>query len=156
LYQIDTVRRSVWREGGRIVRNHLSTTIGVGLALLLIGPATAKTARHAHGERHSAQSHYDYRSAGLVREEFADAPPGSWMRPSRDGYFEERTYREHREVVENLRGDFTGGVGYGADGGAFVDGYGQTHFFVGSFRRMNPMPHGPYMPRRAAPHGRGF
>ncbi|MEO7053950.1 MAG: hypothetical protein ABI191_03160 [Rhizomicrobium sp.] len=136
------------------MRNCFSVAIGVGLALLLIGPATAKTARHihrTHGERHSAQSHYDYRSASPVREEFADAPRG--MRPSRDGYFEERFYREQREVVENLRGDFTGGVGYGTDGGAFVDGYGQAHYFVGSFRQMNPLPHGPYMPGRAAPHG---
>ncbi|MES2255852.1 MAG: hypothetical protein V4559_12530 [Pseudomonadota bacterium] len=141
------------------MRNRFSVAIGVGLALLLIGPAMAKPARHAHrahGERHSTQPYYDYRSAGAVREEFADAPRGRWMRSSRDGYFEEHVYRERREVVENLRGDFTGGVGYGADGGAFVDGYGQAHYFVGSFRRMNPLPHGPYMPRRAAPHGRGF
>ena len=141
------------------MRNRLSVAMGVGLALLLIGAATAKPARpahRAHGERHSAQPRYDYRSASPVREAFADAPRGRWMRPSREGYFEVRIYRERREVVENLRGDFTGGVGYGADGGVFVDGYGQAHYFVGSFRRMNSLTHGPYMPGRAAPHGRGF
>lgn len=119
-----------------------------GMALLLNGPATAKpTHPHAkmhrvHTGRHYAQSHYDYRSASVVREEFSDAPRGYWMRHARhSGGYEER---HDRRVVENLRGDFTGGVGYGANG--FVDGYGQTHFYVGSFRGMNPLPHGPYAP----------
>ena len=59
-------------------------------------------------------------------------------------------------MVENLRsGDFTGGVGYGADGDvpSFVDGYGQTHFFVGSFRRMAPVPRRFGAPRHAGFHG---
>ena len=39
----------------------------------------------------------------------------------------------------------------------FVDGYGQTHYFVGSFRPMNRLPHGPYAPHRFMPsRGRGF
>lgn len=129
-------------------------------ALLLSGPAMAKPAHPrakthpVRTDRHHAQSHYDYRSASIVREEFRDVPRGHWMRPShayRSGGY---TYEEQRDsrVVENLRGDFTGGVGYGANGDAFVDGYGQTHFFVGSFRAMNPLPHGPYGPNR----GRGF
>jgi hypothetical protein len=143
------------------VRNRISAVVVIGLALLLIGPAMAKTTRHGHHaasqrERHYAQSYYDYRSASLVREEFADAPRGPWMAPSRDEYFEEGFYQEQRDsrVVENLRGDFTGGVGYGADG--FVDGYGQTHFFVGSFRRMNRLPRGPFMPHRFGMGRRGF
>jgi hypothetical protein len=74
------------------------------------------------------------------------------MRESRERYDSRYDYRERREVVENLRGDFTGGVGYGPDGGAsFVDGYGQRHYFVGSFRAMNRLPHGPYAPRGFAP-----
>jgi hypothetical protein len=141
---------------------------GAALAVLLAGPATAKTmhhplkahaARRDHSGRHYAQSFYDYRSASAVREEFIDAPRGHWMDASRDGYDGEYDYRDRRDglVVENLRGDFTGGVGYGADGGAasFVDGYGQTHFFVGSFRQMNRLPHGPFMPNRFAP-SQGF
>ncbi len=140
------------------MRIRFHAVVGAGLALLLIGPAMAKPARHvhrAHGERHSAQSHYDYRSASPVREEFADAPHGYWLR-SRDQGFDRYAYQERREVVENLRGDFTGGVGYGADGNAFVDGYGQTHFFVGGFRPLNPLPHGPYTPNRFGPGRRGF
>lgn len=128
-----------------------------GVALLLSGPAMAKPARpqakaahRMHADRHHAQSHYDYRSASIVREEFIDAPRGQWMRPAHHfGGYEER---RDGSVVENLRGDFTGGVGYGADG--FVDGYGQTHYFVGSFRGMNPLPHGPYLP--GGPRGRAF
>jgi len=145
------------------VRNRISAITAIGLALLLIGPAMAKSTRHGHHvtsqrERHYAQSYYDYRSASLVREEFVDAPRRPWMRPSRDEYFEEGFHHERRDsrVVENLRGDFTGGVGYGADGGAFVDGYGQTHFFVGSFRRMNRLPHGPFTPNRFGMGRRGF
>lgn len=123
------------------------------LALLMSGPAMAKPAHHAkphrvQSGRHYAQSHYSYRSASVVREAFADAPRGRWMRPPR--HFDEYAYEARREVLENLRGDFTGGVGYGADG--FMDGYGQMHYFVGSFRGMNPLPHGPYMPSR----GRAF
>lgn len=140
------------------------------LAILLAGPAAAKPVHHhvtAHAahqrssDRQYAQSYYDYRSASVVREEFRDAPRGRWMEGSRDRYFG-RTgdYYERQDglVVENLRGDFTGGVGYGTDGGAsFVDGYGQTHFFVGSFRQMNGLPRGPFMPHRFAPsRGRGF
>jgi hypothetical protein len=139
------------------------------LAILLAGPATAKPVHHhvkAHAARrgpidwHYAQSYYDYQSASVVREEFSNAPRGRWMGASRDRYFGRADdYRERRDgiVVENLRGDFTGGVGYGADGGAasFVDGYGQTHFFVGSFRQMNRLPHGPYVPNRFAP-SQGF
>jgi hypothetical protein len=143
---------------------------GASLAVLLAGPATAKSvhhhakahaARRGHGDRHYAQSYYDYRSASFVREEFADAPRGHWMRAWRDRYDDRSDYRESRDglVVENLRGDFTGGVGYGTDGGAagFVDGFGQRHFFVGNFRQMNRMPHGPFRPNGFAPsRGRGF
>jgi hypothetical protein len=144
------------REGGRLVKIRLCVALA-GVALVLTGPVMAKSVRHAHhahSERRTAQPHYDYRSASLVREEFIDAPRGRWMRSSRDTSFDRYAYRERGEVVENLRGDFTGGVGYGADG--FVDGYGQTHYFVGGFRSMNPLPHGPYTPNRFAPRGRGF
>jgi len=133
---------------------------GAGLALLLSGPAGAKSARHhvsrAHADRHIAQSYYNYRSASLVREEFIDAPRGYWGRPAWGHHFDDYAYEERYDsrVVENLRGDFTGGVGYGADG--FVDGYGQTHFFVGGFRGMNPLPHGPYLPHRFGARGRAF
>jgi hypothetical protein len=161
MYQIDTVCPRAQRS--LVVRKRISAVVAIGLALLLISPAMAKTAHHghhttSHSERHYAQSYYDYRSASLVREEFADAPRGRWMAPPQDEYFEERFYQERRDsrVVENLRSDFTGGVGYGADGGGFVDGYGQTHFFVGSFRRMNRLPHGPFMPNRFGMGRRGF
>ncbi len=130
---------------------------GASLAVLLASPALAKhpkpvrthRAAHAvhHGEagRRYAQSYYDYRSSSLVREEFIDAPRRPWMEAPHDGRFGRYDgYRDGRDglVVENLRGDFTGGVGYGADGDAasFVDGYGQRHFFVGNFRGML---HGP-------------
>ncbi len=130
------------------------------LALLLTVPAMAAPAQHHakvphHSKHHSARLHYDYRTADSVREEFADAPRGHWMRESRERYDSRYDFRERREVVDNLRGDFTGGVGYGTDG--FVDGYGQTHYFVGSFRSMNRLPHGPYTPRGFAPsRGHGF
>lgn len=141
---------------------------GTGLALLMSGAATAKSAHPTHhikvrhakvhrlpADRAYAQSTYNYRSASLVREEFVDVPRGYWIRPAHGfGRYEER--QSDGRVVENLRGDFTGGVGYGATGDAFVDGYGQTHFFVGSFRGMNPLPHGPYLPNRFGPRGRAF
>jgi hypothetical protein len=132
-----------------------------GAALLLAVPATAKIVRHSHHvARHDVSPAYDYRTASSVREEFNDAPRGRWMRSSREEYSSRSEFYERRDsmVVENLRGDFTGGVGYGTDG--FVDGYGQMHYFVGSFRRMNPLPHGPHGPNRFAPsrdmRGRGF
>ena len=139
---------------------------GGALALLLSGPAMAKPTRHVHhtktvrphSDRQYVQSHYNYRSASVVREEFIDAPRGRWMRPWRERHYDGYAYEERRDsrIVENLHGDFTGGVGYGANGNAFVDGYGQTHFFVGGFRGMNPLPHGPYMPNRPGPRGRSF
>ena len=141
---------------------------GASFAMLLTGPATAKPFHHlkAHSahrgriDRSYAQSAYDYRSASAVYEEFRDAPRGHWMRASRQGYFGDAgDYRERREglVVENLRDDFTGGVGYGADGGAasFVDGFGQTHFFVGSFRQMPHRP-GRFGPVPGPRFGQGF
>ncbi len=130
---------------------------GGALALLMSGPAMAKPV-HPHAkthrvqaDRHYAQSFYNYRSASGVREEFIDAPRGRWMRPWRERHHGGYAYEDRRDsrVVENLRGDFTGGVGYGANG--FVDGYGQTHFYVGGFRGMNPLPHGPYVPNRPGP-----
>lgn len=130
----------------------LAVLAGAGLAMVLAAPATAKPVRH----NHHAQSPYDYRAASPVREAFHDAPRGRWARSSREVYYGRTGYRERREdlVVENLRGEFTGGVGYGADGGAgFVDGYGQTHYFVGSFRSMNSLPHGPYRPAPSRGHG---
>ena len=127
------------------IRFHAALALGLGV--LLAGPAFAKTAHPAHHTaRHRsadvryAQSFYDYRSASTVREEFRD---GGRMR--HDEYFGRGDfYRERHDarVVENLRtGDFNGGVGYGANGDVpyFVDGYGQSHFFVGSFRRMAPI-----------------
>ena len=139
----------------------------LALGVLLSGPALAKTTHPVHhAARHAAhraadlryaQSFYDYRSASAVREEFRDS--ASWRR---DDYFErDEFYDQRREgmVVENLRsGDFTGGVGYGANGDVpgFVDGFGQTHFFVGNFRRMAPL--GRFgMPRFGGPRfGQGF
>ena len=49
---------------------------GASLALLMVGPAAAKPARHVHhaAGRHYAQFTYDYRSASPVREEFIGAP----------------------------------------------------------------------------------
>lgn len=130
---------------------------GTCLSLLLAATAAAKPAHHGHPatahktdrsrpDRQYAQSYYNYRSQSMVREEFRD---GRWMHPWRDRHA--WAYREGREglVVENLRGGFSGGVGYGEDG--FTDGYGQTHYFVGSFRQMNPLPHGPYRPGGMAP-----
>ena len=122
----------------------------LALGVLLAGPALAKPTHPVHhAARHAAhraadlryaQSFYDYRSASAVRDEFYDQ-------------------RREGMVVENLRsGDFTGGVGYGANGDVpgFVDGFGQTHFFVGNFRRMAPL--GRFgMPRFGGPRfGQGF
>lgn len=118
------------------------------LSVLTAGAAVAKTTRH-HAPRHAvhhrsdvryAQGFYDYHAASTVREEFQDGYGPRWRR---DDGFGRDAYREHRDgmVVENLRsGDFTGGVGYGLNGdvASFVDGFGQTHFFVGNFRRMAP------------------
>ena len=79
---------------------------------------------------------------------------GEWMGCARDASLVLSLCGELVEVVVYLSGDFTGGCGYGAVG--FVVGYGQTHFVVGGFRSMNPLPHGPYTPNRFAPRGRGF
>ena len=132
---------------------HLYTFLALSCALLTAGPAAAKTVHHTHHvvrhmvHRHVdvryAQGFYDYRSASRVREEFHDGPTMRWQG---GGHWDHRDF--HREsrggmVVENLRsGDFTGGVGYGVNGDvpSFVDGYGERHFFVGSFRRMAPRP----------------
>jgi hypothetical protein len=133
-------------------------------SVLTAGVAVARTPPHAHHvTRHAihrsdvryAQGFYDYRAASAVREEFRDDSRARWHR---DGRFDQGSYREGREgmVVENLRsGDFTGGVGYGLDGDvpSFVDGFGQTHFFVGSFRRMAPVP-GRFGAPRPGFHGR--
>jgi len=134
----------------------LCLALALSFTVLAAGAADAKTTSNAHHAkrhvaRHSsdvryAQGFYDYRAAGAVREEFRDAPDRRWYR--NEGFDTGQSYREdfYRErydsrVVENLRsGDFTGGVGYGLNGDvpSFVDGFGQTHFFVGSFRRMAP------------------
>jgi hypothetical protein len=115
---------------------------GISFAVLLADPASAKKAepaqhgpshavRHRHADLEYAQSHYDYRSASSVREEFADAPGCSRF----DRYGDRREWHDGL-VVENLRGDFNGGVGAGADGAmSFTDGYGQVHFFTGNFAR---------------------
>jgi hypothetical protein len=121
--------------------------------LLAAAPAMAKSKPH-HGVQ--ARPHYNYALAHPVREGFRERPRDRYT--GREDFYatRESTYRESGPVVENLRGAFTGGVGYGADGGdAFIDGYGQTHFFVGSFRNLNRLPHGPYGPQRFAP-GRRF
>ena len=114
-----------------------------GVAAKPTHPVHHKTRHVAHGDMdvRYAQGFYDYRAAGAVREEFRDGSDARWYR---SGHFDRRdSYRERYDgrVVENLRsGDFTGGVGYGLNGDvpSFVDGFGQTHFFVGSFRRMAP------------------
>ena len=96
---------------------------------------------HRHTDVRYAQGFYDYRAASAVREEFRD---GARARRYRDGRFERRDFYRARHdgmVVRTLNsGDFSGGVGYGLNGDvpSFTDGYGQTHFFVGSFRRMAP------------------
>ncbi|HEY4274018.1 MAG TPA: hypothetical protein VGM68_00920 [Rhizomicrobium sp.] len=122
-----------------------------GFALLASAPAMA-----AKGKPHPRQtrSHYSYALAHSVREGFREMPQGRYH--SREDFYAAREsyYRQSGEIVENLRGDFTGGVGAGAD--AFIDGYGQTHFYVGSFRGLNRLPHGPYGPQRFAPGGRAF
>ena len=143
---------------------------GASLAALLASPALAKHPKHVRANRTAhavhrseagrryAQSYYDYRSSSMVREEFIGAPHRAWREAPHDGHFDRYDgYRDGRGglVVENLRGDFTGGVGYGADGNAasFVDGYGQRHFFVGNCRGMLHGPGGFGPPPRA---GQGF
>jgi hypothetical protein len=130
-----------------------------GASLLLAAPVLAKPARethmhvsahharHVHADRRYAQSYYDYRSASSVRESFRDGPSRDW-REARGHW--QGGYREQRDglVVENLRGDFNGGVGYGTDGDlSFTDGYGQVHFFTGSFA-----PRPGFGPNRFGPH----
>ncbi|HXS05214.1 MAG TPA: hypothetical protein VN723_00370 [Rhizomicrobium sp.] len=126
------------------------TALALGLGVLLASPASAKVTHPAHHTtRHTvhrgadvryAQSFYDYRSASEVREEFRDS-----YRMRHDGHYGRSEFYRGRDdamVLENLRtNDFTGGVGYGANGDVpyFVDGFGQSHFFVGNFRRMAPM-----------------
>ena len=124
--------------------------------LLSAAPVLAKNKPH-NGPQ--ARSHYNYALAHPVREGFREMPRDRYY--GREDFYaaRESTYREEGQmevgqVVENLRGDFTGGVGYGG-GDTFIDGYGQTHFFVGSFRGLNRLPHGPYGPQRFAP-GRRF
>ena len=123
--------------------------LAVSFAVLAAGGAAAKTthpvrhhrvAHHRAADVRYAQGFYDYRAASAVREEFRDASRGRW----RDDRTYGRTERRGGMVVENLRsGDFTGGVGYGLNGDvpSFTDGFGQTHFFVGSFRAMGPRAH---------------
>ena len=122
----------------------LALSIGV-----IAVPAAAKPAHPIQQARHvrhradvrTAQGFYDYRASSEVREEFRDGRGWDWRREPAFGRRE--FYRGERQgmVIENLRsGDFTGGVGYGLNGdvSGFVDGYGQTHFFVGGFRAMAP------------------
>ena len=139
--------------------------LALSFTLLSAGFAEAKTTAPVHhAKRHAAhrsvdvryaQGFYDYRAAGAVHEAFRDSRGGDWYR---DRHFHGRDFRaqefygERRGgmVVENLSsGDFSGGVGYGLNGDvpSFVDGFGQTHFFVGNFRRMAPVPG-----RFGAPH----
>ena len=136
--------------------------MAAGLAMLTA--ASAKPVHHA--SRHAshrgadvryAQSHYDYRSASSVREEFLDAPPTGWYRDRDFGWREFHHHWREETVVEDLKGDFTGGVGYGVNGDvpSFVDGFGQTHFFVGGFRRNAP-PMRFSAPRMTRPGGRHF
>jgi hypothetical protein len=102
------------------------TVISAGLVLLTL-PAPAKPVKHdRHADVKYAQSYYDYHSASSVREAFDAAPPRAWHQ-GHPGY--RRDELGKRQVVESLTGDFTGGVGYGANGDmSFVDGYGQVHF----------------------------
>src|SRR5215469_7765966 len=135
-----------------VVTTRFCAALALGLGVLMAGPAMAKPVHPAHhAARHAvhrnkdvryAQGFYDYRAASIVHEGFRDSGSMRWHRGrafDRHDYF----YGERRDerVVENLRsGDFTGGVGYGVNGDvpSFVDGFGQTHFFVGNFRGMAP------------------
>jgi hypothetical protein len=124
--------------------HRLAILAGAGFAMLLAGPALAKPVHahapahrvhHAHAGLRYAQSYYNYQSASSVRESFRDGPTRSWRQAPR-GRWQGGAYRGRQDdlVVENLRGDFNGGVGYGTDGDlSFTDGYGQIHFFTGSF-----------------------
>ncbi len=114
------------------------TVISAGLVLLAL-PALAKPAKPNQNHRADvkyAQSHYDYHSASSVREAFDAAPRRAWHGGHR-GF--DHNGSDGRRVVESLKGDFTGGVGYGANGDAgFVDSYGQVHFYSG-FAPQNPI-----------------
>jgi hypothetical protein len=127
--------------------------------VLIGGPLAAAPLAAGAGAHRGARPHYNYALAHPVREGFREAPAGRYC--GREDYYAESHYREnsyYREsgpVVESLHGDFTGGVGHGGGGDYFVDGYGQAHFFVGGFRNMTRLPHGPYGPRRFGP-GRRF
>ena len=152
---------------------------GASLAVFLAGSAFAKDgvrdslsrhARHVHAhiawrhdtrrgqlDREYAQSFYDYRSASSVREVFMGMPPDG-----RFGRHGGRRERRYGAAVENLQGDFDGGVGYGTDGAmSFTDGYGQVHFYTGDFarhpgfgqgRRFGPRPGFSF--RQGSPRGR--
>ncbi len=112
------------------------TVISAGLVLLAL-PALARPVKHdRHADVKYAQSYYDYHSASSVHEAFDSAPPWAWYQGHRGSRREESgKYR----VVESLKGDFTGGVGYGTNGDvSFVDGYGQVHFYSG-FAPQNPI-----------------
>lgn len=139
---------------------------GASLGILLAAPALAKDPKPAHPHRAAshavhhrradleyARSYYDYRSASSVREEFADAP--CYGRLDRYG---DRRDRHDGLVVENLQGDFNGGVGYGADGAtSFTDGYGQVHFFTGGFApRFGFRPGHRFAPRPGVDFRSGF
>ena len=136
----------------------------MGAGLAMVSPASAKPVHHgvrhvSHGgaDVRYAQSYYDYRSASSVREEFLGMPRMGWHRYRDFGWRDfHRGWREGT-VVEDLKGDFTGGVGYGANGDepGFVDGFGQTHFFVGGFRRNVPAMRFP-APPMIRPGGRRF
>lgn len=120
--------------------------ISAGLVLLTL-PALAKPAKpDRRADVKYAQSYYDYHSASSVREAFESAPRRAWHEGHR-GY--RHDFAERGQVVESLRGDFTGGVGYGTNGDVgFVDGYGQVHFYSG-FAPPSPMV-------RVHPFGMGF
>ena len=135
----------------------------LGVVLLLAGPVLAKPAHHiGHHGRHGAnirhgQSHYDYRSAAPVREAFRNDAP-DWHRHRWSDWRSYDRGARGGTVVENLRSDFTGGVGYGTTGDvpAFVDGYGQTLYYVGRFRGFAPRDANRIMGQRPQPYGRGF
>lgn len=153
----------------------LYAALALSFTMLFAGSAGAKSVSHTHHAKRQvvhrnidvryAQGFYDYRAQDAVREEFRDGPGRQWRQGR---YFDREDFYSERydsRVVENLRTeDFTGGVGYGLNGdvfggggASFVDGFGQRHFFVGSFRRMAPVPSRFGAPRFGGPRfGGGF
>jgi hypothetical protein len=135
-----------------------------------VAPPRRAPVRHVvrHRARHYARhDYYDYRQAEQIDTGYHDQwqpAPNDAMLPG-PGYYQQ-SYAQGSycdcnagEGLQIDRYGWSGGVGYAASGGGFVDGYGMVHFGGGGFQngptynsyaqsfQFNPSRPGPFQPR---------